>query len=198
MPVGLASHVYWWGQKFWGRGLWARVLSLKWVSTKYVTCNKIPSASGDWTTFCILEWRQIRSAQYLHASGTFSFVNIWLAWFIRNHYKEATQTVHTLSGDLTLLKTVLCLTDEDFYCFVAEERAYLHSIRQPPLRDQLSIRYVQVLDELEERKYVQSPSHFCLMPTTYVLGRNGIKHVELPMEPWAELPQVIWMRPWWQ
>jgi len=80
---------------------------------------------------------------------------------------------------------VLCLTDEDFYRFVAEERAYLHSIRQPPLRDQLSIRYVQVLDELEERKYVQSPSRFCLMPTTYayVLGWNGIKRVELPMEP---------------
>ena len=78
---------------------------------------------------------------------------------------------------------MLCLTDEDFYCFVTEERAYLHSIRQPPLRDQLSIRYIQVLDELEERKYIQSPSRFCLMPTTYVLGWNGIKRMELPMEP---------------
>ena len=47
---------------------------------------------------------------------------------------------------------MLKLTDEDFQRFLTEERTYLTSLKQPSLDEQLKIRYVQILDELEERK----------------------------------------------
>ena len=51
-----------------------------------------------------------------------------------------------------ILKATLKLTDEDFQRFLTEERNYLTSLKQPSLDEQLKIWYVQILDELEERK----------------------------------------------
>ena len=78
----------------------------------------------------------------------------FLARFIRNHYQEAMTTIRELSSELAILKTTLDLSDDDFPRFVAEERAYLSSLKQPPARDVLQIRYVQVLGDLEEKKLV--------------------------------------------
>ena len=61
-------------------------------------------------------------------------------------------TIHQLSSELTILKTTLNLSDDDFPRFIIEERAYLDSLKQPPARDVLQIRYVQVLGDLEEKK----------------------------------------------
>ena len=47
---------------------------------------------------------------------------------------------------------MLKLTDEDFQHFLTEERTYLTSLKQPSLDEQLKIWYIQILDELEERK----------------------------------------------
>ena len=60
--------------------------------------------------------------------------------------------MHTLSAELAVLKSNLQLTDNDLLCFYHEERVYLKSLRQPPLKDQLSIHYVRALDELEEQR----------------------------------------------
>ena len=49
---------------------------------------------------------------------------------------------------------MLQLTNDDFTGFLNDEREYLISLKQPPLQDQLHVRYVKVLNELEERRYV--------------------------------------------
>lgn len=71
---------------------------------------------------------------------------------MRNHYKEAKALVRTLSSELAVLKAKLSLTDDDFLSFLADEHAYLVSLKRPPERDEIKIRYVQVIDELEERR----------------------------------------------
>ncbi|KAF8130815.1 hypothetical protein EV363DRAFT_221781 [Boletus edulis] len=76
-----------------------------------------------------------------------------LTRFIRNHYREATQTVRTLTAELAIVKEALKLTDDDFSRFIIEERAYLTSLKQHPQRDPLKVRYTQALDELEERRH---------------------------------------------
>ena len=75
-----------------------------------------------------------------------------LGQYIYNHYREALTAAKTLKEELGDLRSQLNLTDEDFQRFHAEERAYLELSKQPPIRDQLCIKYVQVLDELETRK----------------------------------------------
>lgn len=72
--------------------------------------------------------------------------------FLRNHYREALTLVHTLTTELTAVKQALNLTDADFIRFYADEKSYLESLKEPPLQDRLQIRYVQVLDELAERR----------------------------------------------
>ncbi|KAF8834720.1 hypothetical protein BDN67DRAFT_985127 [Paxillus ammoniavirescens] len=72
-----------------------------------------------------------------------------LTRFIWNHYREATNTISTLTAELAVIKATFQLTDEDFPHFHAEECAYLESLKQPACEDQLAIHYVQVLDDLE-------------------------------------------------
>ena len=70
------------------------------------------------------------------------------------------ESVHRLSGELTVIKTALNLTDADFPQFLAKERSYFDTLRHPPPQEILKIRYVHVLDDLEEKRHVsfQSPS----------------------------------------
>ncbi|KAI6029697.1 hypothetical protein BKA83DRAFT_4462130 [Pisolithus microcarpus] len=64
-----------------------------------------------------------------------------LTRFIRNHYREAMDSA------------ALNLSDEDFPRFIAEERSYLNSLKQQPVQDTQKVRYVQVLDDLEEKRH---------------------------------------------
>lgn len=57
-----------------------------------------------------------------------------------------------LTAELKVLQSVLGITDDDFRRFHEEERRHLDNLKQPPLQDQLRIRYVSVLDELVARK----------------------------------------------
>ena len=57
-----------------------------------------------------------------------------------------------LTAELAAIKAELSLTDDVFLQFLEDERDYLNGLKQPLLRDQLSIRYVEVLDELAERQ----------------------------------------------
>jgi hypothetical protein len=83
-----------------------------------------------------------------------------LACFIRNHYREAIETVRSLSAELAVLKPALNLSDEDFQRFLSEELTYLNSIQQPPPHEQLCVQYVQILDEFQAQLYI--------LPTIYV------------------------------
>ncbi|KAJ8584888.1 hypothetical protein M405DRAFT_853850 [Rhizopogon salebrosus TDB-379] len=58
-----------------------------------------------------------------------------LSTFLRNHYREALEAIRTLTAELS-----------------AQEREYLDGLKQPSLKNQLSIRYVEVLNELVERQ----------------------------------------------
>ncbi|KIK13717.1 hypothetical protein PISMIDRAFT_118360, partial [Pisolithus microcarpus 441] len=66
-----------------------------------------------------------------------------LTRFIRNHYREAMDSVRRLSSELTFLKAALNLSDEDFPRFIAEERSYLNSLKQQPVQDMQKVCYVQ-------------------------------------------------------
>ncbi|KIK32737.1 hypothetical protein CY34DRAFT_46082, partial [Suillus luteus UH-Slu-Lm8-n1] len=68
--------------------------------------------------------------------------------FLWNHYREALKSVQTLTVELSVIKAELGITDHDFSQFILQERAYLESLKQPPVRDQICIRYVEALDEL--------------------------------------------------
>ncbi|KAJ8580560.1 hypothetical protein M405DRAFT_708220, partial [Rhizopogon salebrosus TDB-379] len=65
---------------------------------------------------------------------------------------KALSSIKTLTGELSILKDTLGLTDADFIRFHSEERSYLDSLKNPPPRELLQIRYVEVLDELAERR----------------------------------------------
>ncbi|KAG2152785.1 hypothetical protein DEU56DRAFT_868810 [Suillus clintonianus] len=75
-----------------------------------------------------------------------------LSTFLWNHYREGLKSIQTLTAELTAIKAELFLTDEDFPRFLDEERNYLDRLKLPPIWDQLCIRYVEVLDELAERR----------------------------------------------
>ncbi|KAF8452806.1 hypothetical protein L210DRAFT_873770, partial [Boletus edulis BED1] len=72
--------------------------------------------------------------------------------FICNHYQEAAESICVLTSELTALRDTLKLRDDDFPCFIAEERKYLLSLKQLPAQDVLKVRYVQVLDDVESRR----------------------------------------------
>ncbi|KIM61369.1 hypothetical protein SCLCIDRAFT_122131 [Scleroderma citrinum Foug A] len=63
-------------------------------------------------------------------------------------------TSWTLTEELMILKSQLNLTDADFQQFHEEECTYLKLSKDPPIQDQLCIKYVDVLDELETWKLV--------------------------------------------
>ncbi|KAG1733397.1 uncharacterized protein EDB91DRAFT_1028248, partial [Suillus paluster] len=74
-----------------------------------------------------------------------------LSNFIWNHYREALNSIQTLTAELAVIKAELCLTDEDLSQFLKDERDYLDGLKLPPVRDQLCIHYVEVLNKLAQR-----------------------------------------------
>lgn len=79
---------------------------------------------------------------YIYLTGSF----LW------NHYREALKVITTLTAELTIIKVELQLTDDNFPRFLCEESAYLECLKELPVRDNLCIRYVEVLGELAERR----------------------------------------------
>ncbi|KAG2108909.1 uncharacterized protein F5147DRAFT_773245 [Suillus discolor] len=71
-----------------------------------------------------------------------------LSTFLQNHYREALAAIQTLTGELFSLEGVLNLTHADFIRFHKEERSYLDGLKEPPVKDCVSVRYVQALDEV--------------------------------------------------
>ncbi|KAG1781180.1 hypothetical protein EV702DRAFT_963120, partial [Suillus placidus] len=68
--------------------------------------------------------------------------------------KYAALTIHviqTLQAELSIIKCELNLDDTDFVKFYNEEKLYLYCLKmkEPPIRDRLCIRYVEVLDDLD-------------------------------------------------
>ncbi|KAG1722976.1 hypothetical protein EDB19DRAFT_1898130 [Suillus lakei] len=61
---------------------------------------------------------------------------------------KALIAIQTLTGELSSLEGVLNLTHTNFVCFHKEERSYLDGLRGPPVKDHVSVRYVQALDEV--------------------------------------------------
>ncbi|KAG1867721.1 hypothetical protein F4604DRAFT_1881618 [Suillus subluteus] len=70
--------------------------------------------------------------------------------FLLNHYREAMKQISVLTAELAIIQSELGLADTDFPRFLKEEHDYLEGLKQPPEKDCLSIRYIEVLDELAE------------------------------------------------
>ncbi|KAG1770561.1 hypothetical protein EV702DRAFT_1181582 [Suillus placidus] len=75
-----------------------------------------------------------------------------LSNFLFNHYREATKQISVLAAELAVIQSELGLTNADFPRFLKEEHDYLDGLKQPPEKDCLSVRYVEVLDELAEQR----------------------------------------------
>ncbi|KAG2114526.1 hypothetical protein DEU56DRAFT_933756 [Suillus clintonianus] len=75
-----------------------------------------------------------------------------LSTFLQNHYREALTAIQTLTSELSSLEGVLNLTHTDFVRFHKEERSYLDGLKEPPVKDRVSVRYVQALDEVVVRQ----------------------------------------------
>ncbi|KAH7904735.1 hypothetical protein BJ138DRAFT_1106572 [Hygrophoropsis aurantiaca] len=71
-----------------------------------------------------------------------------LSNFLRNHYREALTAIRTLETELATIKATYNLSDDDFLTFFAQEKIYLNGLQQPPVKDRLNVRYVEILDEL--------------------------------------------------
>ncbi|KAG1832774.1 hypothetical protein EV424DRAFT_1312495, partial [Suillus variegatus] len=65
---------------------------------------------------------------------------------------QALKSVRLLTAKLETIKAELRLSDHDFPGFFEQEHIYLDSLKQPAPQDRLSIRYVEVLDELAKRR----------------------------------------------
>ncbi|KAG1749166.1 uncharacterized protein EDB91DRAFT_1235645 [Suillus paluster] len=74
-----------------------------------------------------------------------------LSVFLRNHYQEALTAILTLTAELSAIQETLNLTNADFVRFHVQEHEYLDGLKQAPVKDHLSVRYVNVLDKLAER-----------------------------------------------
>lgn len=101
-----------------------------WDEDKYAALSKL----CPWQTELILTWHV----------GT----------FLRNHYREALTAIYTLTTELSALEGVLNLTDVDFIHFHEQERSYLDGLKEPPVKDQISVRYIQSLDEVAVCQYI--------------------------------------------
>ncbi|KAG1770136.1 hypothetical protein EV702DRAFT_978293 [Suillus placidus] len=111
-------------------------------------CEHIFSASNELarSTRHASRFHQHQAIEEHYTFGT------WISTFLWNHYREGLKSVQMLTAELDTIKRELGLSDGDFPGFFAEERIYLDTLKHPPPRDQLCIRYVEVLDELTERR----------------------------------------------
>ncbi|KAG2365334.1 hypothetical protein BDR07DRAFT_1449848 [Suillus spraguei] len=73
-----------------------------------------------------------------------------LAFWDEDKYAALIKYIRTLTTELLVIQETLNLADTDFICFHAQEHEYLDGLKQAPVKDLLSIRYVVVLDELAE------------------------------------------------
>ncbi len=72
-----------------------------------------------------------------------------------NHYHEAANIIQVLEGELTVLKTQLGLSDEDFEKFYEQEKEYFMNFKSigNPL-SMLKRQYVKALNDLAHWQYV--------------------------------------------
>ncbi|KAG0697996.1 hypothetical protein DFH29DRAFT_878298 [Suillus ampliporus] len=75
-----------------------------------------------------------------------------LSNFLWNHYCKALKSIEILTVELSTNQSELSITDDDFPRYLKQDCAYLHSLKQPPVRDQFCIRYAEALDELTEQR----------------------------------------------
>lgn len=99
-----------------------------------------------------------------------------------NHYHEAAGAIQILESELTVLKTQLGLSDEDFEKFYEQEQEYFRNFKSlgNPL-SALKGQYVKALNDLARWQYVK-----LIFPSLVTLLTFGID-VNLPA---PERPQV--------
>ncbi|KAG2738192.1 hypothetical protein P692DRAFT_201731657, partial [Suillus brevipes Sb2] len=65
---------------------------------------------------------------------------------------EALTVILMLMAELLAIQETLNLTDADFVRVHTQERKYLDGLKQAPVKDHLSIQYINVFDELAEHQ----------------------------------------------
>ncbi|KAG1844311.1 hypothetical protein DFJ58DRAFT_664845 [Suillus subalutaceus] len=82
-----------------------------------------------------------------------------LSNFLWNHYREALKSIETLTVELSAIKSELNITDDDFLRYFEQERAYLHSLKEPPARDQLCIHYLFLYVDMSDINNLRTDWH---------------------------------------
>ncbi|KAG1724776.1 hypothetical protein EDB19DRAFT_1897859 [Suillus lakei] len=112
-------------------------------------CEHIFSASNELA-------RSTRHANHFHRHQA---IEEHFAFWDANKYAALTE--------LETIKAELHLSDDDFLGFFDQEHVYLDSLKQPAPRDQLSIHYVVVLDELAERSLLSVDERWVICGEEY-------------------------------
>jgi hypothetical protein len=73
--------------------------------------------------------------------------------FLQNHYHEAVPAITTLQTELLVIKNQLRITDVVFSQYVAEEKKYLHELKQESPTTAMKAQYVRALNELSQCRY---------------------------------------------
>ena len=96
------------------------------------------------------------------ASGTFhlKFLRIdifnlpQLGNFILQNYRQALEKIKSESQQLAALAAQLKTTDADYKSYIKAERDHLQSLKSEPVEVQRAIDYVELLQKVQELKYV--------------------------------------------
>ena len=89
--------------------------------------------------------------------------------------------IQALTAELSALEDVLNLTHADFDHFHEQERSYLEGLKEPPLKDHISVRYIQALDEVAVRQYVISHPYQFHTSFIHITERCGTQQGKLPI-----------------
>ena len=74
--------------------------------------------------------------------------------FIFQNYRQALDKIESESRQLAALAAKLKTTDADYESYIKAERDHLQSLKSEPVEVQHAIDYVELLQKVQELKYV--------------------------------------------
>lgn len=74
--------------------------------------------------------------------------------FILQNYRQALEKIKSESQQLAALAARLKTTDADYESYIKAERDHLQSLKSEPVEVQRAIDYVELLQKVQELKYV--------------------------------------------
>ncbi|KIJ27126.1 hypothetical protein M422DRAFT_215978 [Sphaerobolus stellatus SS14] len=117
----------------------------------FETCERIFSMSNhlaSTTRFASKFHRQQAIEEHFSYWDELKYAN--LSQFLYNNYRQALETISTLTAHITIVKEKNSITDNDLDRYLEEECHYLESLTNPRECNELEVAYVEALEALED------------------------------------------------